>query len=99
VPLFSFPTYSSLKSCPLAEAVQQVNDLIFKKYWRSDPLDYQIVSKDFWGKTGKKSDSTPQITLPGGRWSNLTPKITPPGRSLVQFDPQDYPSGEVDTLI
>ena len=113
VPLFSFPTYSSLKSCPLAEAVQQVNDLIFKKYWGSDPLDYQIVSKDFWGKTGKKSDSTPQISLPGGRWSNLPPQIslpggrwsnltlqiTLPGRSIPQFDPQDYILDQVDTLI
>ena len=80
--LFLFPTSSSSKSYPLAEAVQQVNDLIFKKYWGSDPLDYQIVSKDFWGKTGKKSDSTPQIILPGGRWSNSTP----PNHILDQVD-------------
>ena len=111
--LFPFPTCSSLKSCPLAEAVQQVIDLIFKKYWGSDPLDCQIVSKDFWGKTGKKSDSTLKIARPGGRWSNLTSQITPPGgrypnltpkiisstRSIPQFDPQDYPSGQVDTPI
>ena len=86
--LFPFPTCSSPKSYPLAEAIQQLNALIFKKYWGSDPLDYQIVSKDFWGKTGKKSDSTPKIAPPGGRWSNLTPKITLPGGRWYKNDPQ-----------
>ena len=107
--LFLFPTSSSPKSCPLAEAIQQVNALIFKKYWRSDPLDYQIVSKDFGVKQVKSLIRPPRLLLrevtgpirppklpfPGGRWSNLTPRITLPGRSLVQSDPPNYPSREV----
>ena len=97
--LFPFPTCSSSKSCPLAEDVQQVNDLIFKKYWRSDPLDYQILGKGFWGKTGKKSDSTPPNYPPRRSLVQSDPPNYPSGRSLVQFDPQDYPSGQVGTLI